>query len=54
MPKTSKAFKMFLPKDANNIPKRILNMEMDKQDVDPVNIKEIKDNNKEKNNPIII
>jgi hypothetical protein len=36
MPKTSKAFILFLAKDANNTPKRILNIEMDKQEVDPV------------------
>ena len=30
MPKTSKAFIFFLAKDANNTPKRILNIEMDK------------------------
>lgn len=45
---------MFLLKDANNIPKRILNMEMDKQEVDPVKTKEIIENIRENNNPIII
>jgi hypothetical protein len=54
MPKTSNAFNMFLLKDANNIPKKILNMEMDKQEVDPVKTKEIIENNRENNNPIII
>jgi hypothetical protein len=36
IPKTSKALILFLAKDANKIPKRTLNMERDKQEVDPV------------------